>query len=580
LLALDRAFTYDLPAELDAGVGSYVRFRFHGKLTKGWVLGPTSDLPARTLPVIGAVSPVRFFDAELLDLARWISTRYVTPLAEVLGALSPPRVASEEPRAPATLDRPVATEAHRAPTSVWGGYTHGPRLDRAIASGEGAFVVRPAPEDEQRVAVEAVRACLAGGRRAIVLVPEASPLPATVAALEEAFGDRLVVFAGGDARARYRTWLRINAGEADVVVGTRPAVFAPLPALGMVWVARESHPAHREERAPYHHVRDVALRRAAIGGGVAVLAAACPSTETAALGLPTVVPSTRRWPKVEVVRPGPEGRAPRLVRALGDVRRAFLYSPLPGAGVAQVCRTCGAPAACAACGGTLRASEGEIRCVVCEAQGRCAVCGGTTFGVRRGGAERVEAWATRTARVPVTRITEPRLPAAGGEVLVGGADAVRDLGVASLDLVAILDADLAARRPGLTARERALAIWMEAVGWARPAGSAIVQTAHPGDPAVQALVRGSPDRFHERERERRQAAGFPVGAAVFRVIGTEALEGALAEHRPITSLVTSLGGRTVCLLALEPDRVPAFGDAMRRLAAAGVVERVEAEPHL
>jgi len=182
--------------------------------------------------------------------------------------------------------------------------------------------------------------------------------------------------------------------------------------------------------------------------------------------------------------------------------------------------------------------------------------------------------------VPVRRVNEPRLPSQDGEVLVGGADTVRDLGVANLDLVAILDADLAARRPGLTARERALAIWMEAVGWARPAGSAIVQTSHPGDPAVQALVRGSPDRFHERERERRAAAGFPVGAAVFRVIGTDALEHALAEHRPITSLVTSLAGRTVCLLALEPDRVPAFGDAMRRLAAAGVVERVEAEPHL
>ena len=59
------------------------------------------------------------------------------------------------------------------------------------------------------------------------------------------------------------------------------------------------------------------------------------------------------------------------------------------------------PAACAVCGGTLRAAEGEIRCVVCEAPGRCATCGATTFGVRRGGAERVEAWASRAARVPV-----------------------------------------------------------------------------------------------------------------------------------------------------------------------------------
>jgi primosomal protein N' (replication factor Y) len=532
------------------------------------------------LPVMRAVSPVRFFDGELLELARWISTRYVTPLAEVFGALSPPRVASEEQGRGAGVPRQPVPAIATGDASVWSGYTDGSQLAGAISTGEGAFVVRPAPEDEQLLAVEAVRACLAGGRRAIVIVPEASPTPATVTSLEQTFGDRVVVFSGGDPRARYRTWLGILAGAADVVVGTRPAVFAPVPSLGLIWVARESHPAHREERAPYHHVRDVAVRRAAIGGAVAVLAAACPSTEAASLGLPTVTPAAKRWPKVEIVRPGPEGRAPRLVRALGDVRRAFLFSPLPGAGVAQVCRTCGAAAACAACAGTLRASRGEIRCIVCASLGRCATCGGTTFGVRRGGAERVEAWASRAAHVPVGRVGDPRLPSADGEVLVGGADAVRDLGVAALDLVAILDADLAARRSGLTARERALTIWMEAVGWARPSGSAIVQTSHPADPGVQALVRGTPDRFHERERERRAAAGFPVGAAVFRVIGTDALEAALDEHRPITALVTSLGGRTVCLLALEPDRVPAFGGAMRRLAATGVVERVEAEPHL
>lgn len=558
-----------------------MRFRFHGTLTKGWVLGPTDDLPSRTLPVMRVVSPVRFFDDERLALARWVSIRYVTPLAEVLGALSPPRVASEEAHiAAARHDDVVASGSAQGAAAVWRGYTNGVRLARSLAAGSGSFVVRPAPEDEQVLVVEAVRACLAAGRRAVVIVPEASPRPATAEALERAFGPRVVVFAGGDARARYRTWLRILGGEADVVVGTRPAVFAPVPSLGLLWVSRESHPAHREERAPYYHVRDVALRRGAIAGAVTVLAAVCPSTETASMGLVTVAPSAKRWPKVEVVRPGTEGRAPRLVRALGEVRRAFVFSPLPGAGIAQVCRSCGAAAACATCGGMLRSAAGEIRCVVCEAPGRCAVCGATAFGVRRGGAERVEAWASRAARVPVRTVTEPRLPSADGEVLVGGPDAVRDLGVAALDLVAILDADRAARRPGLTARERALAIWMEAVGWARPAGSAIVQTAQPGDPAVQALVRGSPDRFHERERERRAAAGFPVGAAVFRVVGSEALEESLGEHRPITSLVTSLAGRTVCLLALEPDRVPAFGDAMRRLAAAGVVERVEAEPHV
>ena len=64
------------------------------------------------------------------------------------------------------------------------------------------------------------------------------------------------------------------------------------------------------------------------------------------------------------------------------------------------------------------------------------------------------------------------------------------------------------------------------------------------------------------------------------MIGDERLEGAIEETGPLTALVSSLGGRTVCLLALAPERLPSFGAAMRRLAAGGVVERVEAEPHL
>jgi primosomal protein N' (replication factor Y) len=524
------------------------------------------------------VSPVRFFDEDGLALARWVAGRYVAPLATVIDRIAPPRVASEDERDPAA-DVPARTTviAPRARP----GYAGAADLAAALARRRpAAFVLRPAPEDEVDLAVETVAACLASGRRALVLVPEAAPVPATARALEEAFGDRVASFLGGDKRARYRLWLDICHGRHDVVVGTRPAVFAPIADLGLVYVSRESHPAHREDRAPYYHVRDVALARARLAPATCVLSAICPSVEAASLNLSEVAPRERRWPKVEVVRPGAEGRAPRLVQALRAARRAFVFAPVPGYGMAQVCRACGAPAACAACGGTLRLAEGEVRCVVCEAPGRCAVCGAGDFGIRRGGAERVEEWVARVAAVPVARPRRPRLPAPAGEVLVGGPEEVRDLGPADLDLVAVLDADLAARRPGLAARERALATWMEAVGWARPNGRAIVQASQPGDPAVQALVRGNPDRFHERERERRATVGFPVGAPAFRVVGDERLEAELAAFAPITSLVTTLGGRTVCLLALEPGRLEAFGAGIRELAVRGVVERVEAEPHL
>jgi primosomal protein N' (replication factor Y) len=507
----------------------------------------------------------------------------VAPLAAVIGRAMPPRVASEERERDEDRGN-ESSDARRAlrAVSVLAGYRGGERSLEVLRDGEGAFVARPAPDDEQSLAVDAVTACLAGGRRAIVLVPEATPVPATASALLEAFGDRAALFLGGGKRSRYRRWLEIAAGRYEVVIGTRPAVFAPVDRLGLIYLARESHPAHREDRAPYYHGRDVALARSRFEAAVCILASACPSAEASALGLPTVSPAARGWPPVEVVRPGPAGRAPRLVKALASTRRGFVFSPLPGYGVAQVCRSCGEPAACASCGGLLRAAERAVTCVVCGASGRCRSCGATSFGVRRGGAEHVEEWAGRAAPVPVRRLRddEPaRLPGRD-EILVGGPDDVRDLGAGDLDLVAILDADLADRRPGLSARERSLATWMEAVGWARPHGRAIVQASAPGDPIVQALVRGNPDRFHAEETRRRREAGLPVGAAVFRVTGTADLEAELRLFDPFTLLVSVSEGRTVCLLALDPERVVALGTRLRRLAADGVVDRVEAEPHL
>lgn len=597
LLSLDRPFTYELAEDLGAGLGSLVQVPFHGKLVRGWVLGATHDVPARMLAVKKVVSPVRFFDATLLELARWMSERYVAPLAAVLGAMSPPRVAGEEvagvaggadlrggrfaPSARSARLRAPAPVGTTVPPRLADGYANSAPLLDALRGGSGAFVLRPSPEEEAALAVECVAAVLSSGRSAAVMVPEADPLPATAAAVRDAFGDDVAMYLGGSKRARYRMWLDIAVGRYRVVVGTRPAVFAPVPGPGLLYVSRESHALHREERAPYFHVRDVALARGRIEGAVVVMSALCPSSEASVTEHVDVEPRGRSWPPVEVVAPGPEGRAPRLVQALRSARRGFLYSPLPGYGVARVCRTCGEPAACAACGGMLRSEEGAVRCSVCGAPGRCASCGAAAFGVAPGGAERVEEWARRATRVPVSRIGSEDVPRPPGEeVLVGGVEAVKDFGPVGLDVVGILDADLAARRPGLAAVERALATWFEAAAWASPRGRVVVQTRTPNDAAVQALVAGRPGRFHRAEIPRRRQAGFPVGWPVFRVLGTSELEAELRALEPPTLLVSDLGEQTVCLLALEPGSVAAFGRAARSLAERGVLTRVEAEPHL
>jgi primosomal protein N' (replication factor Y) len=608
LLSLDRPFTYELAEELDAGVGSLVQVRFHGKLVRGWVLGPTDDLPARMLKVHKRVSPVRFFDERMLDLYRWIGERYVAPLASVIARSYPPRVVSEEggggdgavaagggsPRRSALTGlletaasgfapRPTALRDGTTTSPLLSdGYVNGPRLLDDLRDGSGTYVVRSAPGEEGALAVECVGAVLTTGRSVVVLVPEVDPLPGTVKGIVDAFGEDVVCFFGGDKRSRYRTWLDIANGRYRVVVGTRPAVFAPVPNLGLLFVGREHHALHREERSPYFHVRDVAVDRAAREGAVAVLASVMPSLEALETPHVGVEAIGRQWPRVEAVKPGPEGRAPRLLATLRQARRAFLYEPIRGYGVARVCRACGEPAACASCGGMLRSEEGSIRCTVCEARGRCAACGAEDFGVARGGAERVEQWARGVAAVPVTRLRASDRPRPPGEeeVVVGGIDAVKDFGALRLDLVGILNADASLRRAGIAARERTLSAWAEVAAWAGPSGRVVLQTNRPNDPAVQALVAGKPDRFARTEKQRLADAGFPVGAPVFRVVGTASLEDEIAALPHRTLLVSALEEQTVCLVALDPGDVAVFGAAIRRLAERGVVTRVEAEPHL
>src|SRR6266498_1325277 len=224
VLSLDRPFTYGLDEGLAAGIGSLVQVPFHGRLVRGWVLGSSEDVPDRMLQVRNAVSPVRFFDPSMLEVLRWVSERYVAPLASVIARSYPPRVASEETIA-SVPHRSSAPVLRPDPARILPAYRAGSEMLGALQAGAGAFVVRPAPEDEPGVAVEAVGAALAGGRSAIVLVPELEPLPATASAILEAYGDGAALFAGGSKRARYRMWLDIEDGAYPGVVGNRPAVF-------------------------------------------------------------------------------------------------------------------------------------------------------------------------------------------------------------------------------------------------------------------------------------------------------------------------------------------------------------------
>ena len=610
-LSLDRPFTYLLEEGTAAGIGSLVSVPFHGRTVQGWVLGPPAEeVPSERLrPVRNVRSSIRFFDERLLSLFRWMSERYLAPLSTVIERSHPPRVVSEERAyeaaagasagSPTRLARPIETGVHgslggspprpqrRGPDQVldiYGG--------RGLLEASRASWLRPLPDEEADVCVAAVDECLAQGKQAIVLVPEAEPVPATGAAVLATWPNQAVAFLGGDHRSRYRTWLDIATGRFDVVVGTRPAVFARLPRLGLVWVSREVHPGHREDRAPYYHVRDVAMARARIEDAACVLAAVSPSVETAvacAAGtVATIRPDRtierRAAPLVETTPPEAEDRSSRLASLLKKATSAALIVSRRGYGVARVCRSCGTAAACGVCGGPIVVERGTAACRVCTSEGRCVVCGSTSFGVERGGVERVAEWGGRITgrRVKLDR-TEEGLPPQRGGLLVGTATTVKDWGPSRVDVVAILDPDRALSRPGIHAAERAVATWMEAAAWAGPRGTGgrvLLQTRHPAHPAVQALVRWDPIRFLEEEAERRTKAGFEPLRPLFRMIGNAQLVESLTGAGASVLISTGTDKSTTCLVSVPTESLTDFRATVVQLAVNGVVERVEAEPQL
>lgn len=129
--------------------------------------------------------------------------------------------------------------------------------------------------------LHALQETLAAGRQAIVLVPEIALTPQTIRRFAARFPNRIAVLHSGlSPGERYDSWRRIRAGQADVVIGPRSALFAPLPRLGCIIVDEEHEASYKQERTPRYHAREVALQRARLEGAAVILGSATPDLGT------------------------------------------------------------------------------------------------------------------------------------------------------------------------------------------------------------------------------------------------------------------------------------------------------------
>jgi primosomal protein N' (replication factor Y) len=309
---LDRDFDYLVPPELDAAAqpGVRVRVRFSGRLVDGYLLErrETSDHTGKLMRLERVVSPERVLTSEILHLITAVAARYAGTRADVLRLAIPPRharteavapqptpeaadaVASVEPTAePAprgipTADSPESGRSpgepvdERDPAPVerfpgWGRYRHAGSFLEALARRKGpraAWQAVPG-EDWARRLAELAAVVVGDGHGAVVMVPDQRDLDRVLEACTELVGDAAVGLAAGlGPAARYRRWLAALRGTARIVVGTRSAVFAPVRDLGLIAIWDDGDDTYAEPRAPYPHVREVAMLRAYEAGAAFV----------------------------------------------------------------------------------------------------------------------------------------------------------------------------------------------------------------------------------------------------------------------------------------------------------------------
>lgn len=425
-------------------------------------------------------------------------------------------------------------------------------LDQILASQCPVLLHGVTGSGKTEVYLQALEAIIARGQRGIVLVPEIALTAQAVQRFAGRFPGRVAIMHGSLSMGeRYDEWRRIRAGRVDVVIGSRTALFAPVPNLGLLILDEEHEPAYKQsEHTPTYHARTTALALSEILDIPLVLGSATPSVESYfqaerhvyhLVEMPQRVGAT--LPPVEVVDLRDELHAGntsilsrRLQAALTEVlekkQQSILYLNRRGAASCVLCRECGYVAMCEQCDIplTYHSTERVLLCHYCNSQHKpprtCPQCGGASIRYFGLGTEKVEQtiarmfpgvrllrWDRDTARS--RRAHEQlldRFANREADILVGTQMIAKGLDIPGVTLVGVVSADIALMLPDFAAPERAFNLLTQVAGRAgrgSEGGRVIVQTFNPQHFCIDTASRHSYHEFYAAEIEARRRYGYP-----------------------------------------------------------------------
>lgn len=392
---------------------------------------------------------------------------------------------------------------------------------------------------------EAVTRVFANKRRAIILVPEIQSAEALAVKFRGIWGNRVGMFHGDLAHPlKLEEWACIQRGERDVVIGTRSALFLPLPDVGLIWIEREEDASYKEEHIPYYHAREVARMRAELEQALVVYGSLLPSLEIYGRfqhdGMYSVPVCPTQGPDFEVIDmeqvPFRNILSPRLeekiAQALVQREPVILFLNRKGFSQGLLCRDCGHIPVCPVCHVTLKLFQRPPK-LLCSYCGRseptpevCRICQGTVFRFTGVGTQRLEEEVTRifpSAKVACldrehvkTNQEASTILAAfrQGEVqiLIGTEWLFHRLDPPRALLLGFPQADLGLHIPDFRSAERTFHTLFQAVemaGQGTNPGEVILQTRMRDHHVVQAIGKQDPELFYRQELTLRELLGYP-----------------------------------------------------------------------
>ncbi|HPZ43758.1 MAG TPA: primosomal protein N' [Bacillota bacterium] len=402
------------------------------------------------------------------------------------------------------------------------------------------------------VYLHALSTVLKTGRQGVAMVPEIALTPQMIDLFRARFGGKVAVLHSAlSDRDRYVQWLRVKNGEAPVVLGTRSAVFAPLPRPGLFVIDEEHETTYKQEDHLRYHAREVAIKRAQLTGAVVLLGSATPSLESRLkagkglvyrlLELPHRI-DHKPLPKVRVVdmrqeiKNGNRGIFSRALIEAVNLRldrgeQVLLFLNRRGYATIVVCRECGLVLKCPSCDISLTYHlDNRLRCHYCNhaipVPGRCPGCSGRYISHFGTGTQKVEEEAKRIfERARILRMDSDTTTRKGSherilksfregeaDILIGTQMIAKGLDLPKVTLVGVINADTTLHMPDFRAAERTFQLLTQVAGRSGRGdlpGEVLIQTYSPDHYSIIAAAAHDYEGFYRNEMKVRRALGYP-----------------------------------------------------------------------